>query len=239
MKVLGIIPARGGSKGVPRKNIRAVDGIPLIAYAIQCAQQSKLLTHFIVNTDDEEIASVSQEWGAEVMMRPPELATDTAPIIDVAKHIVANLKCPDGTDYDLLVFLQATAPIRTGQDVDNIIRMFQIDPALDGVISVVPMQDMHPARMYHLTSDQHMVPFLGGESETVNRQQLEPVYFRNGCFYAVKTTAMLRENKIMAANKKAYVMPAEWLANIDDERDLLITEVMVKQWKLKHEHPDH
>jgi CMP-N,N'-diacetyllegionaminic acid synthase len=234
MKVLGIIPARGGSKGVLRKNIREVDGLPLIAYTINCAQQSTKLTEFVVNTDDEEIAQVARQFNAAVMIRPAELGTDTAPVTEVVKHIVDYYKTKLNKEFDLIVLLQVTAPLRTGEDVDNVISFFEQDSTLDGAISVVPMLDMHPARMYSISDEDRMVPFLGGNTETVNRQELKPVYYRNGCIYAVKTEALIRENKLMVQNKRPYVMNPEWLANVDDERDLLITEVLIKKWKQEH-----
>lgn len=230
MNVLGIIPARGGSKGVKRKNIRLVDGKPLIAYAIECGRESKMLTRVVVNTDDAEIAAIARQYGAEVLMRPPALGTDSASILPVLKQTIEAVEAQQNTKFDLLLLLQTTSPIRTGTDIDNVIGMFEAEPSLDGVISVVPMLDTHPARMYCLHGDGWMNPLVEN-SETANRQELDPVYYRNGCIYAVRPGAMFRENTLMVRNKKAYVMPLEWLANIDDERDLLITEMLLKLWK--------
>lgn len=229
MKVLGIIPARGGSKGVKDKNIRQVAGKPLIAYAIDCARESRLLSKTIVSTDSLAIAEFARSLECEVMMRPPELARDETPMPPVLIHVLKELE-DQGEQYDLVILLQVTSPIRTGEDVDNVISMFEQSPNLEGVISVVPMDDVHPARMYTLGQGQWIFPFLEN-GEEARRQDLPVVYYRNGCIYAIRTQALLEKKSLMVKNKKAYVMPARHLANVDDERDLIIADVLVKLWK--------
>ncbi|MFZ4671092.1 MAG: cytidylyltransferase domain-containing protein [Flavobacterium sp.] len=226
MKVLVIIPARGGSKGVPKKNLKILGDEPLIAHAIACAKASKKTTRIIVSTDSEEIAEVSKQFGSEVILRPEDLATDTSNVVTAVIHVYQELK----EDFDVIVLLQTTSPLRTATDLDNIITLFEKDNNIDGVISVVPMDDMHPARMYNLGDNDALIPFLT-EGETARRQDLQPVYYRNGCFYAVKTDAFFKENSFMVANKKAYVMNAEWLANIDTPRDFKIAEILYQDWK--------
>lgn len=230
LRVLAIIPARGGSKGVKDKNIRLVADQPLISYAIQVAQESKTLTDTIVSTDSERIAEVARNCGAEVLQRPAHLAEDSTSIVPVIQHILEQQASKGNAPYDLIVLLQPTSPIRTGEDIDSVIQMLEEDQQTDGVISVVPMDDIHPARMYTLGPKQHMQPFID-QGETLQRQELEVVYYRNGCIYAVRTKVFLAEESLMVKNKKAYVMPLEWLANVDDERDLLITDILVKRWK--------
>jgi len=226
MKVLVIIPARGGSKGVLKKNIKILGDKPLIAHAIDCAKASKKASRIIVSTDSEEIAEVSKQFGSEVILRPEDLATDTSNVVTAVAHVYQELK----EDFDIIVLLQPTSPLRTAADLDNIITLFENDKNTDGVISVVPMDDMHPARMYNLGTNDALIPFLT-EGETARRQDLQPVYYRNGCFYAVKTAAFFKENSFMVANKKAYVMNAEWLANIDTPRDFKIAEILYQDWK--------
>ena len=137
----------------------------------------------------------------------------------------------DGEVYDILILLQITSPIRTGKNVDDIIEMFEQDPSLSGVISVVPMHDVHPARMYRLDDSNLMLP-LNPEWETARRQDIPPVYYRNGCIYAIRTDLLKLNKTLMPEGKKGYVMPVEWLANIDDERDLIITEALIKHLKI-------
>ena len=226
MKVLAIIPARGGSKGVPGKNIKILGGKPLIAHSIVCAQKSKKLSKFVVTTDSDEIAEIAEIFHSEVIKRPADLAEDTSNVITAVEHVLKQLK----EKYDLIILLQPTSPLRTATDLDSIITMFEENNKLEGVISVVPFDDYHPARMYNLEQDSmDLSPFID-KNETARRQDLTPVYYRNGCFYAVKTEAFLKEKSFMVKNKKAYVMDVNWLANIDSLRDFKIAELLYEEW---------
>ena len=227
MKILGLIPARGGSKGVKRKNIRLIDGKPLIHYTIEAAQQSILLTKFVVDTDDVEIAEVAKSINAPILMRPSALAHDQSSVVDVAIRIINHYESLNES-YDVLVLLQPTSPIKTGINIDQAIELINQDT--DGIISVVAMEDTHPARMYNLNDAQNLIA-LYPDLETKRRQDLTPVYYRNGCIYVIKVAALKAQLTFMPVNKKGYVMPTAWLANIDDERDLIITEALVKAWK--------
>jgi CMP-N,N'-diacetyllegionaminic acid synthase len=229
-QILAIIPARGGSKGVHRKNIRIVDGKPLIAYSIECALKSKDITHCLVNTDDDEIAIVSKQYGAEVMIRLPGQGEDTSPVLPIIVSTLEYAQQQTGMLFDIIILLQPTSPIRTSQDIDKVVAMLLSPLAPDGIISVVAMNDTHPARMYNVDENMFMHT-IWPNGETMNRQQLVPVYLRNGCIYAVKTEALLREQTLMVKHKQAYVMEEKWLANVDTERDLIITELLIKKWK--------
>ncbi|WP_284651832.1 acylneuraminate cytidylyltransferase family protein [Flavobacterium terrisoli] len=224
-KVLVIIPARGGSKGVPKKNIKLLGDKPLIAHAIDCAKDSTKTTKIIVTTDSEEIAEVAQKYQSEVILRPAELADDTSNVVTAVEHVLQNV----GESYDIIVLLQPTSPLRTGQDLDNVITILEENNAVDAVISVVPLDDLHPARMYNII-DQKLSSFVTN-GETLRRQDLQPVYYRNGCFYAIRTNAFLKEKSFMVANKMPYVMDTEWLANIDSPRDFKIAAVLYEEWK--------
>lgn len=229
MKVLAIIPARGGSKGVPNKNIRIVAGKPLISYAIECARESKKINRIIVSTDSQVIKEIVSEYSVEIITRPDSLAQDDTPMPPVLEHVVQEL-AKRGECFDLIILLQVTSPIRTGEDLDKVIAMFESDEKLEGVISVVPMDDIHPARMYTLVEDGLMKPFLVN-GEECRRQELPVVYYRNGCIYAVRTKVLLQQHTLMPAQKRAYVMPAKYLVNIDNERDLIIADALVTLWK--------
>lgn len=228
MNILGLIPARGGSKGVPQKNIRMVDGKPLIHYSIEAAQSSKLLNTFVVDTDDERIEKIASQAGAIVIKRPSELAQDNSSVVDVAIRVINHFK-NEGINFDIIVLLQPTSPIKTATNIDEAINLLLTDNDTEGVISVVAMEDTHPARMYRLEQEQ-LIP-LDKSVETKRRQELEPVYYRNGCIYAIKVEALMQQKTFMPLHKKGYIMPGAWLANIDDERDLIITEALVKAWK--------
>ncbi len=230
MKTLGIIPARGGSKGVRRKNVRLIAGEPLIAYAIRAAQESRKLTNFLTTTDDDEIAELAGVYGSPLLCRPPELAQDDTPMAPVLIHALAHAEREAGERYDAIVLLQPTSPIRTGEGVDAVIMMLANDPAVDSIISVSPMNDVHPARMYRLDEESRMQS-LWPEWEMAQRQELPAVYYRNGALYATRRSVLVEQKTVIGKRKKAYVIPSKFLLNIDDERDLLIAEPLVQLWK--------
>jgi len=226
MRVLGIIPARGGSKGVPGKNIRFVDGKPLIAYTIEKAKASKLLTDVIVSTDCEKIIEVTKKYSCDYLKRSAKNAQDHSSIESTVFEVLESIS----TTYDLIVLLQPTAPIREVEDIDNVIEMFIENTNVNCVVSVIKLEDIHPARMYHIDEKSLMIP-LNKELERRRRQDLEPVCIRNGAIYAIRTPVFYKSEKLILEEKKAYIMPESKWANVDTERDLLITELLIKEWK--------
>jgi CMP-N,N'-diacetyllegionaminic acid synthase len=226
MRVLGIIPARGGSKGVSGKNIRLIDKKPLIAYTIEKAKNSNLLTDVIVSTDCEKIIEVVKGFDCRYLKRSSENAQDHSTIESVIFEVLASIT----SKYDLIILLQPTAPIREVEDIDNVIKMFINDINLKCVVSVIELEDIHPARMYHVDHNYLMSP-LNEELERKRRQDLQPVCIRNGSIYAIRTPVFYENKKLILDEKKAYIMPESKWANVDTERDLLITELLVKQWK--------
>lgn len=234
MKVLGIIPARGGSKGIKRKNIREIHGKPLIAYSIELGKQCEDLMDVVVSTDDDEIETISKHFGANVIKRPKNLATDDSDISSAITHVINELEEKENKAYDVILLLQPTAPLRTRGDIFNVINLFKEDVNLQAVISVVKIVDNHPARMYKLDQVENMVPYSKGQ-EKVRRQDLEPLYIRNGCIYAVKTSSFKNNGTLMPVNKKAYVMNHRWAVNIDEEIDLDLFEIVLHKWKAHYE----
>lgn len=226
MKVLAIIPARGNSKGVPGKNIKLLGDKPLIVHAINCAKNSDKVSHIVVTTDSDEIAKIATAQNVCVIKRPKELAQDSSNVIDAVKHVLGEIN----GDYDVLVLLQPTAPLRTGGQLNEIIDMFASDKNLEGVISVVPAEDMHPARMYNMDADGTLNSLLE-KKESIRRQDLNPVYYRNGCFYAIKKSIFLDQESFMPQYKKAYVMDSNWLVNIDSHRDFSLATLLYDKWK--------
>ena len=226
MKVLVVIPARGGSKGVPKKNIKILGGKPLIAHAIECALGAKEVTKIVVSTDSDEIAEVANSYDIQIIKRPSDLAEDTSNVVSAVLHVYDSLK----EDFDILVLLQPTSPLRTSKDLDNVISLLKENKDCNGIISVVPMDDIHPARMYNLAQNNNLIPFLK-DGETLRRQDLVPVYYRNGCFYAVRTKAFLTEKSFMVASKKAYIMNPDWLINIDNQRDFKLATLLYDELK--------
>lgn len=227
-RILAIIPARGGSKGVPGKNTKVIQGKPLIQYAVDCAIGASEIDKIIVDSDDQHILNqVKDNNDSRVfkVLRPSHLGDDNSSIVDVILYLLNSQK----EIYDLIFLLQPTSPIRSPQDITSIISLFNEDKDLEGVISVIAMEDMHPARMYNLDNRQNLLPLVKG-NETKRRQDLETVYYRNGCFYAIQTKAFLEQKTFMPVKKKAYVMNPEHLLNIDTPRDILLAEVMIEAW---------
>jgi len=217
MKVLAVIPARGGSKGIKNKNIRLVNGKPLISYTIEKAQECNLITELIVSTDDNDIIDVVKKHNCDYLLRSKENARDESTIESVLFEVLKGLK----QKYEVVIVLQPTAPIREVEDIGNVIKMLQNDKSLESVVSVVELNDIHPARMYTLSKELDMIAL---------DKDLKPVYLRNGAIYATNTESLLKNKKLISDNKKAYIMPeSKWL-NIDTQRDILMAEVMLSEW---------
>lgn len=217
MKVLGVIPARGGSKGVKNKNIKLLGDKPLIAYSIEAAKASKL-ARTIVSTDSEEIAQVARELGGDVpFLRPSDLATDRAKAIPVIQHALAYF-AEQGEVYDAVMMLQPTTPFRRVEDIDGSIDELAKSGA-DSVISVVDVEGHHPARMKYLGEDGRLIdPDFCEEYENQPRQELEAMYIRNGAIYLTRTE-VLNAGSFKGNHCQAWHMPNELSVNIDTELD--------------------
>lgn len=155
MEVLAIIPARGGSKGLPRKNIRPLNGKPLIAYTIEESKKSEYINRIVVSTEDKEIAEVSNKYGAKIIKRPLELAKDNTPTIDVVLHTLDDLK---NNEPDIIVLLQPTSPLRTSQDIDNAIKSF-IEQDCDSVVSVCEIEHS-PYWSFEIENNNYLKPIF-------------------------------------------------------------------------------
>jgi CMP-N,N'-diacetyllegionaminic acid synthase len=217
MKILGIIPARGGSKGVPDKNIKPLAGKPLIAYTIHAANQSKL-DRVIVSTDSNKIAEVAQQYEVDVpFLRPAELGTDNAKAIPVIQHALQFLS-KKGEEYDAVMMLQPTTPFRRTEDINEAIDILKRTGA-DSVISVVNVEGHHPARMKYLGDDGRLIdpPFCEAY-ENQPRQELEPMYLRNGAIYLTRKEILL-QNSFKGKDCRAQIMAQEYSVNIDTEFD--------------------
>lgn len=230
MRVLAVIPARGGSKSIRRKNIHTLAGKPLIAYTIQSAKQSKRITSFVTSTEDAEIGRVAAEWGSPVLPRPPELARDETPMPPVLLHAL-DAKAREGEQFDVILLLQPTCPLRTGVDIDRALAVLEAVNA-DAVISVYRVYDEHPGRMYSIR-DGRMAP-LAPQWEMMNRQDLPAVYHRNGMIYAARVPMFQEKKTFYVHNVVPYVMEKERSVNIDDNFDLRIAELLLGGSGLAH-----
>ena len=220
--ILGVIPARGGSKGVKKKNIRMVGGKPLISYTIESLRQCSMVDNFITSTDSDEIASVAESYGCRVVKRPPELAKDETPTVPVIAHALSVLERE--TSFDYVAVLQPTTPLRSAEDIDLSLQNL-IQSGVDSTVTVYKVEDHHPARMYRLVQNR-LIPFA---EEPVDRQRhsLSEVYHRNGAVYACKRT-LINRGVLYEDDILPYVMPKERSVNIDDELDLAFTDFLFK-----------
>jgi len=226
-RILGLIPARGGSKTVPGKNVRPLLGKPLIAYAIAEALKSRLLRRVIVSTDDEQIAEVARGCGAEVpFLRPKELATDESPAIDTIKHALIFMENIAGITYDYVCLLQPTAPMRTAEDIDGSITMI-LEAGADSLASVTDVGAYHPARMKKIVGGR-LVDIVTEDLTFVRKQDLPHVYIFNGAVYITRRDIILERNSVRGKDCMAYVMPPERSVNIDTELDLIVAGVLMK-----------
>ncbi len=218
-RVLAVIPARGGSKGVSRKNVRLLAGKPLIVWTIEQAAQSRYIDTVLVSSEDEEICQVARQSGAEIpFVRPMELATDTAAGVDVLCHAVEN----SGGDYDYVVLLQPTSPLRESSDIDEAIECC-VSGAAKSVVSVAQVTKS-PYWMYQMEEGGELTPFV--EHVTSNRQELPQSYALNGAVYVLGVPRLLAKRKILDEQTLGYVMPAERSYDIDTETDFLICDFL-------------
>ena len=228
-KVLGVTLARGGSKGIPKKNIYDVNGTPLIAYTIKAALGAKLFTDYIVSTDCEEIAAVSKTYGANVpFMRPDELSGDTVWSRDALQHAVKELEKINNIKYDYVIELPCVSPLRSS---DHILEAFDnmIKDQSDSVTSVAMMQDKHPVRMKRIV-DGCLQDFCKEfpEGEGSRRQDLEPCYIRNGAIYGMTRDCIVEDFSRHGKNCIAYIMEDDASINIDTMNDLRLAEIIIK-----------
>ncbi|MGE0821939.1 MAG: acylneuraminate cytidylyltransferase family protein [Candidatus Binatia bacterium] len=228
MRTLGIVPARGGSKGIPRKNIALLLGKPLLAYTAQAASSALRLTRTVLSTEDEEIARVGQLYGLEVpFLRPSQLARDDTPMIPVVQDVVRRLEA-DGERYDAVFILQPTSPLRRADDIDGAIALLAQTGA-DSVISFVDVGEKHPARMKVLTTEGRVVdPPFAERFEGQRRQDLDKLYLREGSVYLTRRSVVMEQNSLKGQDCRAWIVPAERACNIDSPFDLFIAEQMLK-----------
>lgn len=221
--VLGVIPARGGSKGILKKNLHPLLGIPLIKYTFDAARMSTKLSDFIVTTDCPEILKFSERNKVSTpFIRPTELASDTALAVPTIQHAVASYEKIKGVKVDIVVMLQPTAPLRSSQDIDRGIDNL-INNDVDSVMSVVDVGNTHPYKMKIIRND-----FLQDYAETglenPPRQSLPPIYIVNGALYITKRDVLMNRNSFKGETCLPYIMPSDRSVNIDTVVDFVVAE---------------
>lgn len=221
--VLGIIPARGGSKGIPGKNVRPLAGRPLLAYAAEAARGSEVIDRLILSTDSPEIAALGRRLGIEVpFLRPPALAGDEAPMLAVVEHAVAHLEA-SGWSPDVIVLLQPTSPLRRPRHITAALDLMRLR-ATDAVASVVALPSHFSPDYVMRIEDGRLVPFLPTGTAITRRQDARPAYARDGTVYVVERRALAATRSLYGATCAALVIPADESMTLDTPEDWAAAE---------------
>lgn len=220
MNLLALIPARGGSRDIPHKNVKMLAGKPLIAWTIEAAQQSNRINRIVVSTEDENIASVAQSWGADVpFLRPMNLARDDTPGIEPALHALSMLP-----QYDWLVLLQPTSPLRGAEDIDGIVRFCEAREARSAVS--ICKAEKHPYWMFGRDAADRLQPIVDVPVPTL-RQELPEAYALNGALYLAHREWLLDNRGFVGTDTCGYEMPVERSADVDSQLDWQWVEFLI------------
>jgi CMP-N,N'-diacetyllegionaminic acid synthase len=226
LRVLAVIPARGGSKGIPGKNIKALGGKPLIAWTIDVAHSASYIDRLVVSTDDEEIARVARSHGADVpFIRPPGLATDNAPTIDTILHAVENLP-----GFDWILVLQPTSPFRVAEDIEGILKLCQSESA-PAAVSIAEAS-INPYWMYQKSEGSVLRPLLELPPTFTRRQDLPKVYALNGALYLAEISWLKKKKTFINGETVGYEMPKYRSLDLDTLEDWEFAEYLIEHKKL-------
>lgn len=224
--IIGLITARGGSKAIPRKNVRLVAGKPLIAWTIEAASYSLRLSQLVVSTDDQEIAAIARKWGARVpFLRPAELALDNSPHIPVVVHAIEWLESHEQLRCDYVLLLQPTSPLRSGEDIENAIQL-ALERDADSVVSVCEAP-FHPYLAKNIV-DGRLESFLPQPEGYLARQNLPKAYVINGAIYLVRRDLLMKQHTFYTERTYAYLMPPERSLDIDTPWDMYLADLILR-----------
>lgn len=231
--ILGIIPARGGSKGLPGKNIRMLAGKPLIAWTIDSAKKSKYIDELIVSTDDKKIAEVSKKRGAKVpFIRPRELSTDKATSIDVMIHALDYFK-NKGICFDYMIMLEPTSPLREVEDIDSSIEMLINNRSRAvSIVGISRVEAAHPVFDVMVDNYGLIKPYTGDFSKVGRRQDLSELYFFEGTVYVSDVKELYRRRSYYHDKTLGYIVPKWKSLEVDDLVDLMCIETILKKKKI-------
>lgn len=229
MKVLAIIPARGGSKGIPGKNIRLLGGKPLIVWTIKAARKSRYINRIIVSSDSEEILSISEKFGAETMKRPANISGDNSPYQLLIRHLLKKLRAFENYVPDILVYLQPTSPLRNNKDIDSAIEYLNSKKA-DAVISVYELDKKYLKSFVTGPGGYLKGPF-NDQYPFKNRQDLPQPLMPNGAIYVAKTASFLKNNQLFSDKTVPYVMDSARSIDIDTLDDFKAVEKVLLKSK--------
>ena len=232
--VLGVIPARGGSKSVPRKNIKPLGGKPLLYYMLSAALASDYLDRVVVSSEDDEILLVAEKYGGEevVLRRPKHLAQDKTPDVPMLQHAVKTVERNDRCVFDYVVQLHVTTPFVTSDDIDAALRML-LQSEAESIVSVCQVNEYHPIKMKKIV-DGRLLQYVDGlkEHSTARRQDYEPVFWRNGGLYASKRHIVMDHGRVFGDYVLPYIMPPERSVDMNSVIDFWTAEAVLKSMKL-------
>lgn len=229
-RILALIPARGGSKGLPKKNIRPMLGKPLIAWTIEQARESRYVDKIVVSTDDEEIARISEKNGAGVpFVRPADLATDEAARIDVIMHALDYLES-QGEVFEYLVFLEPTSPLREARDIDGCLEALLDHPLAKAIVSVSRLESGHPEFNVEIDAGTGCIRKLDGGTQfrVLRRQELKDVYFFDGTLYLSEVEALREKMEFYHELTLPYIVPKWKAVEIDEVCDFVCAEALLE-----------
>ncbi|MFA5743022.1 MAG: acylneuraminate cytidylyltransferase family protein [Candidatus Paceibacterota bacterium] len=225
-KILAIIPARGGSKRIPKKNIRLLAGKPLIYYSIASGLESEYIDRVVVSTEDDEVAAIAKKYKAEVVKRPKKLAGDKSKTIDAVFHAIQELG-KKGYRPDIVVLLQPTSPLRTSVDVDQAIELF-LKNKCDSVVGVRELD--HPLYWTLKIDKGSLLPLFGWENVKIRSQDAPKNYVSNGAIFVITPESLEKNKGFFTKKTSAYIMPAEKSTDIDAESDFKLAELILKSY---------
>lgn len=226
-KLLAIIPARAGSKGLPGKNVKMLCGKPLLAWSVESARNSKYLDEVMVSTDSEEIAEVARQYGGSVpFLRPEPLSTDESPTFDAVEHVLQAYAREFARSFDYVVLLEPTSPLREKGDIDAMVERLVDRKDCDSIISIGEVGE-HPAYLKRIRGED-LLPYCAELAQTTRRQDNEPAYFPYGVAYIAKTESLLREKTFYCGKSLFYKIMRHQCREIDDIYDFLAVESVMR-----------
>lgn len=219
IRVLGLIPARGGSKGIPRKNIKRIAGKPLLAFTAESALSARLLSRVVLSTEDDEIAQVGRGLGLDIpFIRPSDLAEDSTPTLPVVIHALEALE-KLGDRFDAVCLLQPTSPLRRAKDIDGCIELMETAEA-DSVLSVLPVPKTYNPHWVYLKNEHGGLSLSTGDKEPIpRRQELPPSFHRDGSVYVTRVATIRSSGNLYGDRVFGYEIPAEFSSNLDTDDD--------------------
>jgi CMP-N,N'-diacetyllegionaminic acid synthase len=229
LRCLAVIPARGGSKGVPRKNLRLLAGKPLIVYSIEVAKRCTSITDIVVSTEDEEIAEVSRRSGLEIpFMRPAYLAEDTTPMEPVVIHALQEWEKTKGVKMDCVALLEPTGPLRSSRCIEEAIRLWR-ETGADSIVSL--MENDYPVNWLKKLEEGRVVPFCPDLPELFRRQDAQPTYKYNNAIFVVSRDILLKEKTLLGPDTRPLLMEPLESVDINSEWDFQLAEWLITQGK--------